>query len=179
MKMKHTVRRLSTDEYICNYLDLDMTHQACLRCDQYGKSWNCPPFESDYIEQIRQYPQAVIVSLTLEAEEKDGVSGISELNEKSLPFRMEIEKRLRNWEKRYGGMCFTTIGKCNYCGNNDCARKIGCACRHPELVRPSLESIGFNLVKTSEELLGIPMKWNFEKGRVQPNLNFIFGYFKP
>lgn len=47
-----------------------------------------------------------------------------------------------------------------------CARKghapgsEGRPCRYPDRIRPSLESLGFDIGKTASELLGIELKWS-------------------
>lgn len=33
-------------------------------------------------------------------------------------------------------------------------------CRYPDRIRPSLESLGFDIGKTASELLGIELKWS-------------------
>ena len=40
-----------------------------------------------------------------------------------------------------------------------CARQDAKPCRHPHDVRVSLEAVGFNLGKTTSQLLGIDLKW--------------------
>lgn len=40
-----------------------------------------------------------------------------------------------------------------------CTRREGLPCRHPDKVRPSLESMGFDIGKTAKELFGLELKW--------------------
>lgn len=40
-----------------------------------------------------------------------------------------------------------------------CTRREGLPCRYPDKVRPSLESMGFDIGKTAKELFGLELKW--------------------
>lgn len=50
------------------------------------------------------------------------------------------------------------------------------SCRHPDKVRPSLEAFGFDLMKTSENLLGIKMVWGMD-GMMPEYLTLVCGVF--
>ena len=49
-------------------------------------------------------------------------------------------------------------------------------CRHPERVRPSLEACGFDLCRTTESLMGIPLRWSTD-GRLPEYLTLVSGFF--
>ena len=49
---------------------------------------------------------------------------------------------------------------------------IGEPCRHPELVRPSLEALGFNLGEVTRELFNIDMLWG-RHGRLPQYLTLV------
>ena len=51
-------------------------------------------------------------------------------------------------------------GTCHLCPDDTCTRITGQPCRHPHLIRHSLESFGFDLGRTAEELLHIPLVWS-------------------
>ena len=71
---------------------------------------------------------------------------------------------------------FAYAGRCLYCPNESCARLEGRPCRHPELVRPSLEACGFDLCRTTEELMAIPLRWG-EGDRMPEYLTLVSGFF--
>lgn len=79
-------------------------------------------------------------------------------------------------ERRYDGRAFAYAGRCLYCPNESCARLEGKPCRHPELVRPSLEACGFDLCRTTEELMAIPLRWG-EGDRMPEYLTLVSGFF--
>ena len=49
-------------------------------------------------------------------------------------------------------------------------------CRHPELVRPSLEACGFDIARTTSELFGIELKWGSD-GLMPEYLTLVCGFF--
>ena len=49
-------------------------------------------------------------------------------------------------------------------------------CRHPELVRPSLEACGFDIARTTSELFGIELKWGTD-GSLPEYLTLVCGFF--
>ena len=93
--------------------------------------------------------------------------------------RPELERlneRLLNLEREKGGMAFGFVGKCPYCNDEPCARRQGLPCRHPDVVRPSLEAYGFNVSETASKLLGIDMVWS--SGKTIPRyLTLVCGLF--
>lgn len=67
-------------------------------------------------------------------------------------------------------------GTCIHCPEGSCTRPEGRPCRHPELVRPSLEACGFDVARTASELFGIELKWG-SGGRMPEYLTLVCGFF--
>ena len=93
-----------------------------------------------------------------------------------LPERQRLERRLLEMERQYGGRSFAYVGTCIHCPEGSCTRPEGRPCRHPELVRPSLEACGFDVARTASELFGIEMKWG-SGGRMPEYLTLVCGFF--
>ena len=68
------------------------------------------------------------------------------------------------------------VGTCIHCPEGSCTRPEGRPCRHPELVRPSLEACGFDVARTASELFGIELKWS-SGGRMPEYLTLVCGFF--
>lgn len=100
----------------------------------------------------------------------------SEVNRFFRPERLRIEKKLRDMEITYRGKAFAYARSCLYCSEGTCSRLENQPCRHPELVRPSLESYGFDLGKTASELFGFPLLWSND-GYLPEYLTLICGLF--
>lgn len=129
----------------------------CGECPNFGKRWGCPPFDHDTTELLMAFTTADIYA-TLIYPDRTGLPA-SEAAAIMRPVREELERRLIEEERALGGRAFTFVGECLYCPPGTCARITGSPCRHPELVRPSLEAYGFDIALTLRELFGIELKW--------------------
>ena len=101
---------------------------------------------------------------------------MSEAGRLIRPERQRLERRLLEMERRYGGRSFAYVGSCLYCPDGTCTRPEGNPCRHPELVRPSLEACGFDIGRTTSELFGIELKWGAD-GKMPEYLTLVCGFF--
>jgi predicted metal-binding protein len=97
-------------------------------------------------------------------------------NDLMKPVISELNEELLETEKSLGGMCYGFVGTCPYCGDAACARIDSKPCRHPDKVRPSLEAIGFDISKTSKDLLGLDIKWS-QDGLIPEYLTLVCGIF--
>lgn len=97
-----------------------------------------PPFGFDMEEYVTRYGTALLVATRITPEEP-GLP-VSEAGRLILPERQRLERRLLEMERQYGGRSFAYVGTCIHCPEGSCTRPEGRPCRHPELVRPSLEA---------------------------------------
>lgn len=155
------------DEYITNYLDVSLCDKACRSCPNYGKTWGCPPYKEDRL--IRDGT----IELTMYVVTVGRGLSDDEVGPLMLELKKELTPALIKRESEVGGQGYGLAGGCGMC-EQGCSREFGGACRHPDMVRPSLEAVGFNLVKTSEEIFGRKMEWS-ESGRAPWSLTLIVG----
>lgn len=120
----------------------------------------------DAEEYISKYETAYIIGtkITLDQNVIDNNKGL-ELSTKIAydileKVRFELDARLLDLEKQYGPSRVFFGGVCHICKPEECTRIKGEPCIAPERVRPSLEAFGFDMGKTSAELLRIEMKWS-------------------
>ncbi len=165
---------ISTEEYIRRFSNSECFIKYCKECRNYGKVWVCPPFSHDTMAELRQYANLFLVATKIIPDEKK--IPFSEVNRFFRPERLRIEKKLRDMEITYRGKAFAYAGSCLYCPEGTCSRLENQPCRHPELVRPSLESYGFDLGKTASELFGFPLLWSND-GYLPEYLTLICGLF--
>ncbi len=165
---------LPASEYIAVYRDARRIGACCRVCPNYGRSWACPPFDFDMDEYLSGYRTALIIATKISPVRHD--LPISEAQRLLYPERIKHEKALLELERRYGGRAFAYAGTCLYCPAGSCSRPDGQPCRHPERVRPSLEACEFDLCRTTEELLGIPLRWG-EGDRLPEYLTLVSGFF--
>ena len=165
---------ISTDEYIRLYLDADRFIEYCKACPNYGNLWACPPFNRDTESELRQYEKVLLIATKITPHRAD--IPIAQAQQFIIIERKRLEKSLLEMEKEYGGRSFAFVGKCLYCAESDCTRKRGLPCRHPELVRPSLEAYGFDMEKTASNLFGIKILWS-KTEFIPEYLTLICGFF--
>lgn len=164
-QLYHTVAEIGTADFIRDYRDADKFIGFCKRCRKYGACWACPPFDFDVDEYISAYERAYIIGTKVYL--NDVVSGEtgSPADRKEAAYRIfeearrKLDDRLLEMEReRPGGKAFFA-GSCVGCTLDACTRIVGLPCICPDKIRPSLESVGFDIGKTSSELLGIELKW--------------------
>ena len=180
--MNHSFRYTARDftaelpaaAYVARFRDAERVGGYCRECGNYGRSWGCPPFGFDMEEYVTRYGTALLVATRITPEEP-GLP-VSEAGRLILPERQRLERRLLEMERQYGGRSFAYVGTCIHCPEGSCTRPEGRPCRHPELVRPSLEACGFDVARTASELFGIEMKWG-SRGRMPEYLTLVCGFF--
>lgn len=173
-QVKDFTTNISAEEYIRRFNNSERFIKYCQECRNYGKVWACPPFSHDTIAQLRQYANLFLVATKIIPDGKD--IPLTEVNRFLRPERLRIENQLRDMEATYGGRAFAYAGSCLYCPEGTCSRLDNQPCRHPDLVRPSLESYGFDLAKTATELFGFPLLWS-NGGCLPHYLTLICGLF--
>lgn len=155
---------VTREQYVKNFRDVATFEACCRECPNYGNRWGCPPFDHDTLGDLLRYEKVLIAGAKITPH--DVRMPLEQVYDLMRPELHRFNHRLLELEKQSSGMAFGFVGKCEYCGNVPCARVHGEPCRHPEVVRPSLEAYGFNVSKTSSEILGIDMVWS--KGKNMP-----------
>lgn len=151
---------LPTEEYISRFRNAELFIKRCMECRNYNRNWSCPPYSHDIPAELRQYRHITITATTITPKKKN--IPLSEWNSIVGPQRERVEKQLLAMEKELEGRAFGFGGSCSYCLEDECTRPKGLPCRHPELVRPSLEAYGFDISKTLSELFDIELVWGKE-----------------
>lgn len=165
---------ISTDEYIRRFRDTDRCMGYCRECPNYNRIWACPPFGHNLESQLRGCHNLLLVATKI-TPLRPGLP-LAEYRRLILPERKRLEGRLLEMERLYGGRGFANVGSCLYCPEGSCTRPQGLPCRHPELVRPSLEAYGFDISRTASELFGIELLWG-ENGVLPDYLTLVCGLF--
>ena len=169
----HYAASLPVKEYVTDYRDEEKFIGFCKQCRRYGTTWTCPPYDFDTTRYIEAYQQAIIIGskiifdaekraacTTAEAAIKTAKTGMTQA------FKV-VTRFLRMLEKTYpDSICFLGT-HCLLCGTLPCTRLKGLPCRHPDKVRHSLESVGFDIGKTTDRLLGIELKWSNDGSLVE------------
>ena len=165
---------LATDEYINRFRDADRFMQFCRQCPNYNNSWACPPFNRNLEKELRQFKNVLLIASKIIPVDKD--IPISESRTLIRTERKRLASRLLDMERQYGGRAFSYAGSCLYCPLDSCTRQSALPCKHPELVRPSLEAYGFDIGRTTSELFGIDLLWGID-GKIPEYLTLVCGFF--
>jgi predicted metal-binding protein len=156
---------ISTEELIRHFRNEEEVSGYCHECENFGKSWGCPPFDFDVEERLRQYKDVLLIATKITPKEQGLPIGVAQ--ELILPERRRLDRQLLELERQYNGLACSYVGKCYYCAEDSCSRLCGEPCCHPRLVRPSLEAYGFDVARTTEELFGLELRWG--KDGLLPN----------
>ena len=168
------------DEFIRDYRDVERIRQYCLQCPGYGKAWNCPPFDFDPRTVSDGFKTVKLMATVIEFDEMTraacktaeqsaemGREAMQEVWKTLLPRLYEMERQSP------GSRCFTF--RCVLCPEG-CTRPEGKPCRHPELMRHSLESVGFDIVAMMRDLLGINLEWSTD-GSLPKHITLVTALF--
>lgn len=159
-------------DYLLGFRDAPRVQGYCAQCGNFGKHWGCPPYTRDLDDELRRYNRAELLCLKITFEER---MSLNEAFRLLTAERLNLEERVRAMEQG-GGRAFGLAGMCPYCIEG-CTRPSGKPCRHPDLVRSSLEAYGFDVVRTAEGLFDLPILWSSD-GMTPEYLVFVVGYFE-
>lgn len=179
-QISHTIADIEVADYIRGYRDADKFIAYCKQCNRYDAYWACPPFHSDTNQYISVYKHAYLIGTKI----KLGDAMIKECSTpawcKDISYRIieevrrKLDNRLLELEREYPGSRSFFAGTCHWCAS--CTRAEGKPCIYPDKIRPSLEAIGFDISKTSSELLHIELKWSKE-GMLPEYFTLVSGFF--
>lgn len=171
---------IAADEFISRYRDIERIRQYCLQCPGYGTSWGCPPFDFDPATVTDGFKTVTVTGTTIEFDEQTraacttasesarvGREAMEQVWQSLLPTLYEQERQVP------GSRCFTF--RCVLCPEG-CTRPQGEPCRHPERLRHSLESVGFDLEAVTRDLLGIDLEWSTD-GALSKHITLVTALF--
>lgn len=180
--IENHVTDIFTVDYIKSYRDSDRFIACCQVCDKYKNCWACPPYDFDTDKYISKYKKVYIIGTKIipakevtvgctdgEACKRVGTELIKEA-------RKVLDNVLLKIEGDFSDSRALFAGTCHVCDVNDCTRIVGKSCRYPDKIRYSLESFGFDIGKTTQELLKIELKWS-QNGSFPEYLTLVSALF--
>lgn len=166
LKIKNIVKRVSARDYINNYRNACRFIEYCKECNKYGTMWVCPPYRFEPLSRIENYKYVYIVGTKVFIDEVTRHTPTNPQEQKDISYcimeetRKGIDGRLLGLEKQYPGSLVFFAGSCFLCSKEECTRSKGQECIFPEKARSSLEAYGFDIARTTSELLGITLIWS-------------------
>ncbi len=167
-------RTIAVADYIARYRDAERFAACCRACGNYNRSWCCPPFDFDVEQRLRGYENLLLIA-TVIIPDQQGLP-LAESRTLLCPERLRLDRRLHLLEQQHQALAASYVGSCLYCPEGSCTRPSGGECRHPELVRPSLEAYGFDIGRTTSELFDLELRWGSE-GRMPERFVLVCGLF--
>ena len=180
--LTHHIVSLPTSQYIQEFRNPEKFISFCRQCERYNRCWACPPFEFNTDEYLSGYQQTYIIGtkIAFDTATRDSCTTLEEHKTISLQtiesVRKIIDPRLLTLEDEYSGSRAFYAGTCQLCPQNSCTRINGHPCLHPQEIRPSLESVGFDISKTTSELLHIELQWSND-AHLPEYLTLVSGLF--
>lgn len=172
-------KTVETKDFIKDYVDVERFIECCKLCPNFGNKWGCPPYVFDVKEKYwNNYKYLHLFSFKLNLEDDLVEHGMSkeEIDDLVLGIRHQNYILASKWilgiEKENPGSVALDGGHCSKCKR--CTRPKGKPCRHEADIRPAIDAIGGNLVKTAEEIFGTKIYW-IENGKVPEYFLFIVG----
>lgn len=146
----------------------EAVEEACRACDNHGKNWSCPPLAPDMLERLSEACGTIEIvcyraSLEEHADALRGHATIERFKRSVLhATRSTMVDLLLQAERSHPGSITFFPGSCGSCGIENCARAGGLPCMRPQLVRPSLEALGYDLTALVEDLFDLSFCWASE-----------------
>lgn len=157
--------RLPLQTYIRDYRDTEKFIMFCRACNRFNACWTCPPHDFDTEEYLAPYREAYLIGAKVVPEEVLRRICINTEQVRTwgrqiiAEVRTSFDARLLELEATYPQSRAFFAGACRFCQEGLCKRIKGEPCIHPEKIRPSLESLGFDVDRTTTDLLHVPLRW--------------------
>lgn len=163
-------KTITVQEYLAGFRDAAACLASCEQCRNFRNRWGCPPFDFDSAKLFSRYENITVIATRITPQEE--ALPLDCCEEFLVPEKVRMEDWLLMRERETGGLACGLAGRCRYCQGEPCTRPEGKPCRHPDKVRPSLESHGFDITKTLDELFGIRLQWGRD-GQMPPYLMLV------
>lgn len=144
---------------LLKYINNNHIENKCKRgCSNYENKWCCPPYSKSYDIFSSKYKNAIIICFSATMEQYlDINNGYFAMKAANSTLKSLIDKVAREIEKQVEGYALLS-GSCRLCKLCGCKEQKGC--KHPEIMRFSIESTGLNEgAVAKEELLHEVLKY--------------------
>lgn len=165
---------ISIDEYMRDYVNVEEFLGYCKECKNYSKVWSCPPYDFAPEDYWKRFSELHVIARKIIFDPGIGETDIMDIMSQ---VKDDMSSELYEMEERYEGSVSLSAGSCSLCRETGCTRGKGEPCRHPELMRYSIESIGGNVGLTVSKLMGIELEW-LEEGKLPSYYVLVGGLLK-
>lgn len=167
LKNKLSFGAKRVDHLMEEYFNREKTLGYCKECPNFAQYWSCPPYAFDEAIFLKEFKYMHIIGrqFTIPREDirniRDPEAVKAYCTEKQEAMKVMTWKTLLEIEKEVDGAMGLIPGNCPICEIQglQCARKLNQPCRHPSLMRYSLESLGFNVADLLKYEVGMTIQW--------------------
>lgn len=137
--------------------------KMCGACPHYNKLWSCPPYDFEPEALLAQYTYAIIMGLKIvfaaetRTQYADKTSALEFAKQIISGYKRKSDSKMLEMERNYSESMALFSGSCRHCEH--CARPLGLPCRSKKYMRPSLESLGYDVVAIADNVMGWPLLW--------------------
>lgn len=159
-EIKRFKKTLSTNEFYEQFFNFDYVQNFCKQCPRYDTNYSCSPVDIDIKEFVLSYDYIDIHVTQLLFNPEDYEKDYTEdelkkfLADTFFKEKNKVAKRIFESEKEYSSAQSLT-GPCNHCAEN--CKELYSSCKHPEIRRYSLASIGMDSKKILKDLFDIDL----------------------
>ncbi|MEL7658530.1 MAG: DUF2284 domain-containing protein [Bacillota bacterium] len=144
---------------LCSYENAEYFHSLCKTgCENYDKKWSCPPYCPTYSSYSAPYDYCLLTLFYCDLSQFDYIEKeYLKIRASNSILKAQAEKFSRFLEEELSGKMLST-GSCRL--YKPCSKKLDSdQCNHPLKLRYSLESLGLDLSKVSEDYFGHALQW--------------------
>lgn len=150
-------------DFVKTCVDIPRFVGCCKECPNYDIRWSCPPYGFSVEEIWKHYSDILLyeVKVPISKELRENAYSQNELNEIGrtilAPVKKQMTEDLLALEKQNPGSRALFAGTCELCEN--CNKEDGEPCRHPDLMRYSIEALGGNVAHAAQIYFDDTILW--------------------
>jgi predicted metal-binding protein len=139
----------------------------CEPCGVYNKCWSCPglnqgfpAYNDDNFSNVLLYSFWVDLEPVDESDTRPSYARVQAAYAVVAPLALQYGNYL---EQQFGGKLMID-GRCASCKVCTAALDPPLDCAYPDKLRSSLEALGFDVIRVSNNILKHPLKWHVDRG---------------
>lgn len=177
---KFNIGSVMMEKMIDDYFTLRKSRSYCHKCPNYGQHWSCPEFAFDEKLFLKEFKYLYLIGreFTIPKSDRQKTIGIQTCADycTAVHNQMKLDswRDLMAFEEDMPDVMTLMPGSCDICDRSGegCTRPEKQVCRHPELMRFSLEGLGFDVDAMCKFELGIMLQWPRE-GRLPEKMSTV------
>lgn len=154
-------KNVPINELIEGYRDEAKFLSYCRECPNYGRLHSCPPLRFDPLDYLREYSYAelIAVKITYDDETIEKLTEKAQQNEMLFSSRKCVQEKLERakLDCEREGVISVAASACSIC--EKCSRRDGRDCIHPDKMRYTFDSFGFDVTAVLRDYFDIELIW--------------------